>query len=287
MRRLFVSIPEHWKYKGSLVLPPQNFEDLVRRVEKPGGYWQIKTLDKLTGEILQEIWCCNLLTDNGSIAALKGVMGNAITTVTPANRIAIDQSYGYTTLAANIPSGGTVTQIQVGTLTGPTIPSVTALVIGAGTAVTLTVQLTQSITGAGTYTITSRSGPISQISAGANIRYATPEEALAAGYSAPPTADASSLSAPASYTNALASGNFTYTATTGYKNRLAQVTTSPSDNFSTTGSPAATAANYTAAWLVNANPVAATTNTFAHVAFDAPVGVSSSAIGQVTVIEKL
>lgn len=283
MRRLLVSIPEYHAY----ATPPQNFEDLIARLGRKGGFWRVEQIDKASGETVMEQWCENLITDNGAVAALKAIMGSAGSGITPASIIAIDQSYGCCSTTASISAGGTVTSITVGAITGATIASGTAIVVGAGTNNKLTLQLTASITGAGTYGVTSVSGPGSQISAGANVRVATPAEALAAGYTTPSTADVASLSAPVSYTSALSSGNFTYTATTGYQNRAAQVTTAPSNDFSTTGTPAATTANYTAAWLVNANPVASTSNTFAHVAFDAPQSVSSTSVVRITVVEKL
>lgn len=274
-RKLFCSIPEYYTIEPRK--RPRTFRGLMKHVHRHEGYWQIvNTLDN--GDVIEQ-WCQNVLTDNGALSLWKNTINNASASIGVANIIAIDQSLGYATLGTGgIASGGTVTSIPIGSLTGPTIPSGTTLVINAGQATTLTVTTTQAITSASTTcTVNSVSGPASAIAAGAGIRYA---------YSSVPTTDASSLSAPASYTSALPSGQFSFGGT-GVGNRYVQVTTSTAYNFSETGSPAATAGSYTAAWLVNANPVAATTNTFAHVVFDTPVVVGSSSSGQVTIQEKI
>src|SRR5579875_1874329 len=149
-RKLLVSIPEYWQHRGNgIVAPPQNFDDMIERLDRKGGFWCVKTIDKYTGEVLVENWLENLMTDNGALAALKGLAGAAAPATVGANNIAIDQSWGYTTLSAQIASGGTVTSFSVNAPTGPTIPSGTWLTIGAGTGTTLTVQITAAISAAG------------------------------------------------------------------------------------------------------------------------------------------
>lgn len=254
-------------------MKPQNFEDLCARISRRGGFWQVKQIDKLTGEVQTEQWLENNYSDNGANVMLKQIINSsAPSAFTPANIIAVDQSLGFCTLTTAISSGGTVTSITVSALTGPTIPSGTKLLVGAGGPTTLSVTLTAAITGAGTFSVTSTPGPGSSIPVGASVRY---------DYSAVPTADLSSLSAPVSYTAALPSGQFTFV------NRQVTVTNSGIYVFSTTGSPVATAANYTSAWLTNTNPVSATNQTVLHVSLDTPAIVSSSSNAQVTIVEKL
>jgi hypothetical protein len=252
----------------------------MKHIHRQGGFWQIITRDTETGEIIQENWACNAITDNGALSLFKNTMNASSAGVAVANIIAVDQSLGYTTLATTISSGGTVTSITVGALTGPTIPSGSKLLIGAGGSTTLLVTTSAAITGAGTYSVVSTAGPSSSIASGANIRY---------DYSGVPTTDASSLSSPVSYTAALPSGQFTISGS-GVGNRQMQVTNSGNYVFSTSANSnpsTATAASYTAAWLVNASPVASTSNTFVHVAFDAPLVINSTTTGTVVITEKL
>lgn len=293
-RELLVSIPEYW------ALPedqrPDTYEEMMKIVKKPGGYWQLLTRANDTGEVLREQWLCNAITDNGCLSMFKNTMNAASAGIAVANIIAIDQSLGYTTLSTTIASGGTVTSITVGTLTGPTIPSGTTLCIGAGGATQLFVSTTAAITGAGTYTVASTAGPSSSISSGANIRYANQSELTAAGsaYTASSalTTDVASLNAPSAYTAALPAGQFTISGS-GNGNRQMSVSNSGNYLFSTganSNPSVATAANYTAGWLVNASPVASTANTFVHVAFNAPISVTSGtsgSSGQATINEKL
>ncbi len=295
-RKLLVSIPEYWEHRGSgIVAPPQNFEDMVERLNRKGGFWCVKTIDKYTGEVLVENWLENLMTDNGALSALKGLAGAAAPTTVGANNIAIDQSWGFTTLSAQIPASTATTSFSVNAPTGPTIPSGTWLTIGAGTGTTFTVQTTVAISAASTPTCNSATSPATALPIGSNVRYATPKEILAAGGTVPTglSADVAALSAPASYAAATAgmpSGQFTYAnsgGNAGYGNRQAVLQTGSTYEFSTSGTPAATAASYTSAWGVNANPVAAATNTFIHAAFDAPVNITSTTTGQVSITEKL
>lgn len=276
-RKLLVSIPEYYE-KSSTVLPPQNFEDMVERLNRPGGYWRVCTVDKKTDEILIEQWIQNAYTDNGVGVMFKALAGASTPSTAPGSYIAIDQSLGSTSLTASIASGGTVTSISVAAPTGPSIPSGSKLVINPGTANTLTVVTTQAITTAATITVNSVTGPASTIASGSTIRY---------DYNSIATTDVSSLSAPVSYTASLPSGQFSYTLTTGYGNRTLQITNNGAYLFSTTGSPVATAASYTAAWLTNASPVASTANTFVHAPFDAPLVINSTSNGLVTIVEKL
>ncbi len=274
MRKLYNSIQE--ASKGGL--QPQNFEEFISHIHRSGGFWHIVQRDKLTGEIQVEQFLENAWTDNAVSQMYDAVLrASAPTQFTPANIMVISQTLGFTTLAANIAAGGTVTSIQVGALTGPTIPSGTKLMIDpAGQAFNVT--LTQSITGSGTFTVTSTPGPISQINSGAAVRY---------DYTAVPTADPSSISAPVSYTNALSSGQFTKTITTGYGNRQIQVNNSSAFIFSTTGSPAATAASYTTAYMANTNPISANNQTVLVCVFDALAVVNSTTTIQINLSEKL
>lgn len=269
-RKLIVSVPEYYEY----ALKPQNFDDLVARLEHAQcGLWRVCQIDKLTGEVQIEQWIRNNWSDNGANTMIKTVIGaGSPSAFTPANIIVISQDIGFTTLSAQIPTGGTVTNIQVGALTGPTIPSGTKLFIGAGSSTTLSVVLTQAIAGAGTYTVNSVPGPSSTIPVGASVRY---------DYTAVPTADPFGIGSPVSYTAPLPGGQITYA------NRQVTITNSGTYIFSTTGSPAAQSGSYTAAWLTNTNPISTTSQTVVHAAFDLLLTIGSTSNGMVTIVEKL
>lgn len=277
-RKLFVSIPELVQAKQEGALIPLSFEEAISHIHKPGGYWQVIQRDKFTGEVQTEQWLINSWTDNGISQMLDAVLrASAPTQFTPANIMVISATIGATTLTANISSGGTVTSITVAAPTGGNIPSGTALIIDPG-GHNFAVTLTQTINGAGTFTVSSVTGPGTQINSGSSVRYA---------YSAVPTADPSSIGSPVSYTSAMASGQFTKTLTTGYGNRQIVVTNNSAYLFNTTGSPAAAAGSYTEAWMANSNPISANNQTVLRVVFDAILVINSTTIGSVSITEKL
>jgi hypothetical protein len=275
-QKRYVSIPDY--YATQEEERAQDFDALLRSLRRPGGFWRIAEIDASSGDLLREQWLHNAYTDNGVSVMFHALTGATTPSTTPANIIAMDASLGIATLGANIGAGGTVTSITVSALAGPTIPNGTKILVNPGTANTLLLTLTQAITGAGTFTVSSATGPASTIASGSYIRY---------DYSNVPTADPGTLTAPVSYTSVLPSGQYTYTLTTGVGSRQVQVTNNGAYLFSTTGSPAATAGTYTCGWLVNANPVSTTAQTFVRVPFDFPMGISSTSNGLVTIVEKL
>ncbi|GCE49205.1 hypothetical protein EI42_05992 [Thermosporothrix hazakensis] len=276
MQNIYISIPEYRQ-----PAQPTNFDDAVASLNRSGGFWRIQTLEKATGNVTQEQWLENAYTDNGVLTMFKALAGASTPSTPPASMIAIDQSLGMASLSAAIPAGGNVTSIQIGSLIGASIPSGTKLVINAGTSNTLTVVTTAAISGAGTVGVQSTPGPTSSIPAGSWVRY---------DYASVPTADPGALTSPVSYTAPLPAAQFTYAVSggnSGYGNRSLTVTNNGAYLFSTTGTPPAVAASYTTAWLVSANPVTATTHTFLRVPFDAPLIISDSSNGLITITEKL
>lgn len=278
MRKLYCSIPELVQAKEERGLVPQSFEEAISHIHRPGGYWQVLQRDKLTGEIETEQWLINSWTDNGVSQIYDAVLrASAPTQFTPANIMVISATIGATTLSANIPSGGTVTSITVAAPTGANIPSGTALIIDPG-GHNFAVTLTQTINGSGTFTVSSVTGPGTQINSGSSVRYA---------YSAVPTADPSSIGSPVSYTSAMASGQFTKTITTGYGNRQIVVTNNSAYLFNTTGSPAATSGSYTEGWMSNSGSISASNQTVIRCVFDTILVIDSTHVGSVSITEKL
>lgn len=280
MRKLYCSIKEIVENGGleKAGLVPQSVEEILEHIHRPGGFWHVVQRDKLTGEIQVEQLLENSWTDNGVSQIYDAVLrASAPTQFTPANIMVISATIGATALTANIPSGGTVTSITVAAPTGANIPSGTALIIDPG-GHNFAVTLTQTINGAGTFTVSSVTGPGTQINSGSSVRYA---------YSAVPTADPSSIASPVSYTSAMASGQFTKTLTTGYGNRQIQVTNNSAYLFNTTGSPAASSGSYTEGWMSNSGSISASNQTVIRCVFDTILVIDSTHIGQVTIIERL
>lgn len=285
--KLLSSIPEY------LALPeserPKTYEELLDIIHRPAGIWQFVQRNAHTGEIVQEFWQENTLTDNGCLSMFKNTLNYTAGGIGVANILAIDASLGIATVGA-ISSGGTVTSITITALTGPTIPSGTTLLINpGGTTNKLLVSTTQSITGAGTCTVASTPGPGSSIAAGSFARYANDIDVVGTALSSMPTTDVSSLTAPVSYTAALPSSQFTITGT-GKGNRKVTVVTATNYTFQTTANSntsTATVGTYTSFWLVNTSPVTATTQTFVHGVLDAPLSISSSLTIDVSCTEKL
>jgi len=281
------SVPEYWKESEDN--RPKTLNELMECVRRPGGFWAIRSLDSTTGKPLALQICENCLTDNGAISMFKNTLNFSAGGIAVANILVISQLMGYCALTTQIASGGTVTSITVGALTGPTIPNGTTIRIGAGGATSLNATLTQAITGPGTFTVSSVPGPASAIIVGSNVRAANAADVLGTAFSSMPTTDVSSIANPVSYTAPLPTGNFVISGT-GVGNRQMVVNNSGNYLFSTTSNSngsTATVASYTDAWIVNTNPVSATSQTFVHVGFDAPVSVNSSTNQQIQITEKL
>jgi hypothetical protein len=268
MKQLLVNIPEYWQIPEDQ--RPQSFEEFMERLNRKGGFWKVVSEDI-------EMWCENTITDNGAISLWKNTINASAGGIAVANIMCISQTVGFTTLNQSIANGASPTSIAVNGLTGPTIPSGSTLLIGAGTGVTCTVTTTQAITGAGTFTCTTVTAANGAINVGANIQVI------------PPTTDVSSIASPVAYTAALPSSQFSFSGS-GTLNRQVQITNSGNYVFSTIANSnptTAPAANYTDAWLVNTNPVSSTTQTFIHVTFPAPVAVNSTSTGLITIVEKI
>lgn len=268
-RTLYVSDDRYFKNP----VKPLCFRDWVEMYEKKGpkpvGLWRVCTIDKFTGEILIEQWLENVLTDNGALASWKNLVG--VSSVTAFNFLLIGTGAGVTTLTTALSNGQTgITSLAVAALPAA-IPSGTTLLIGAGTG------QTQSVTTSATAAVGATSISVGSFTANA---------AYAIGTNVAPQASTSdnpsSLSGTISNSGALTTGQVTFSGA-GAGNRQMQI----QYTFSTMGSPAATAANYTEAWLAQAASVSGANQTALHVIFNAPMAVNSSSTGPVTIVEKL
>jgi hypothetical protein len=232
-----VSIPEYWQLPEAdrPTTFPEMIDVLLRMKKEISGHWQRLVTDSVTGEILQEVWAQNVITDNGALNALKNIFFSTGGTITVYNVMGIAPDAGSCKTSSSI-SAGSITSVPITGLAA-SIPSGTQIKIGYGIA-NETLATTSSLTssGATTIAVTSVTIPSGGIPAGADV---VPVPLV--------TDNPSSLSS-AAYLS-LASGDYAYTAGSGSGNRVCTVTKKFPGASTTAGT-------YTSARLSNANPVA-------------------------------
>lgn len=269
MRRLLVSDSRYYTNP----MKPRSFENWVEMYEKkkpgPVGLWRVCTQDKWTGEIREEQWLENTLTDTGGLAAWKNLVG--VSTVSVFNQLVVTTSAGVTTLTTGLTNGQSgITSIAVAALPGM-ITSGTTLLLGAGSSFVQAVT-TSALASAGATSI--------------SVNSFTASSAFLTGTNVAPqpsaTDNPSSLSGITATSGVLTGTQITFSGS-GTGSRQMQI----SYTFSTTGSPAAAVGNYADCYLVNTYPVSGSGQTAIHVIFNAPMAVNSSSIGPVTIVEKL
>lgn len=264
MRDLFVTLPEY--HKSSV--KPRNFSEFTDMFDAhngPLGLWCLSISDRVTGEILREVWTKNVITDNGATAMLKNTWNNAGSAVTIMNQIAIAANAGSTTLTTALTNGQTgVVSLAVAALPA-SIPSGTTLTIGYGTGQTQNVT-TSALANSGATSI-------SVTSFTANAAYGIGTNVVPV----PTTSDNPSSVTGAQYSGALSAGAFTFSGT-GAGNR--QVVISYTFN-----GVSFTAGNYTEAYTCNANPIVAGA-TASHL-ITTPMSLNTSTNLTVTITEKV
>lgn len=264
-RVLEVTLPEY--HRASV--KPQNFADfcdMYDATEGPLGLWCMQLSDRVTGEIVKELWTKNVVTDNGATAMLKNTWNNAGSAVNIYNQIAIAANAGSTTLTTALTNGQTgVTSLAVAALPAQ-IPSGTTLTIGYGTGQTQNVT-TSAVANSGATSIT--------------VTSFTSNAAYAIGTAVVPNpnvSDAPTSVSGAQYSGALSSGAFTFSGT-GAGNRQVVI------SFTFNGG-SFTAGNYTEAYTANANPIAAAGNTASHL-ITTPMSLNTNTNLTVTITEKV
>lgn len=269
MRKLLVSDPRYYHNP----VKPLSFENWVEMYEKrksgPVGLWRVCSLDKYSGEIIQEQWLENLVTDNGGLATWKNLVG--VSTVSAFNQLVVTTNAGVTTLTTALTNGQTgIVSLAVAALPGP-IASGATLIIGAGSGQTQTVTTSASASAGAT--------SISVNSFTSNAAYA-----IGTNVAPQPAAgdNPSSLGGTTSTSGVLTGTQVTFSGS-GAGNRSMTI----AYTFSTTGSPAAAVGNYTEAYLCSAYPVTATGQTAIHVIFNAPMAINSTSTGPISVVEKI
>ena len=289
-----INIPEYWKQRS---VRPRGFAELCDMVETHGritGIWCWEQWDAKSGEVIKREINRNVVTDNGAVNILASAIANA-SNANPWNNLYINNNSGSTTLTTALTNGQTaVTSLAVAAIPAaipldypaPIGSTVTQILVGYGTGQTQTV----SMNGAASQGATS----LTTVSYTSNAAYAigTAVVPLPNVGENPSNANlkANQSSVLEQYSGVIASGGFTYAATTGAGNR--SVTVVFVFKNATNGGSTANG-NYTDAWLVNVTSAAgnATTGLFvgnyiAH-EINTPMRVDNNNNCTVTVVIKI
>ena len=239
-------------------IKPQNFLDWAEMVETHGritGLWSLKQVDGITGRVIKEIWNKNVVTDQGAVNILQRAINSSGATLPNLfNNLLITNNSGSTTLTTALSNGQTgITSLAVAALPAA-IPSGTSLTLGFGSGTTQTVT-TSALASQGATSITVTSFTASAAFA---IGTAVVPQPTVSDNPTNTNLTANASSPLSSYSGNLATGAFTFNATTGAGNRNVVVTYT----FTTTGGTSV--GNYTDAWLVNVATGATTNNYIAH-----------------------
>jgi hypothetical protein len=264
-RKLLVTLPDYYRCPVK-PLDFFSFCDMFDATLGPLGLWCLKVSDRLTGEVLQEIWTKNIVTDNGALAMLKNTWNSAGGAIGIFNQIALAANAGSTTLTSALAANtANVTSLSVAALPAG-IPSGTVLTLGYGGSAPQNVT-TSAAASAGATSISVNSFTVNStgFAVGANV---VPN---------PTTSDNPSSVPGAQYSGALAAGNFTFSGT-GAGNRQVVIT------FTFNGS-SFTAGNYTEAYTTNANPIASG-STATHL-ITTPMALNTNTNVSVTINEKI
>lgn len=254
---LLVDYENYWKTP----VKPRNFEEFSRMYSAaengPAGLWEVVQWDPKTGRARKRVWSNKVLTDQGALNVLSGVINNAVASAA-FNNLYINNNDGSTTLTTALTNGQTgVTSLAVAALPAA-IPSGTQIQIGYGTGQTQTVTTSASAAQGAT--------SISVTSFTSNAAYAIGTAVVPV----PQVTDnptntnlkANQSSVVEQYSGNLSSGAFTNSgAASGAGNRWVQVAFVFKN--STNGGSTANG-NYTSQWLVNVSSAATTNNYVDH-----------------------
>lgn len=260
-----INIPDYWK--NSLVRP-RGYQEICDMIETQGritGIWMWEQWDPRTGEVRKREITKNVVTDDGAIEIFKCAIANAV----PAavfNNIYINNNSGSSTLTTALTNGQTsVVSLALAALPAaiplnypsPANAIVNQVLVGYGTGQTQIV----SVNAAAAQGATS----LTTVSYTSNAAYAVGTNVVPLPNVAENPSNAN-LKANATtpvemYSGAIASGGFTYTATTGAGNRSVVITFTFKNATNGGSTPNG---SYTDAWLVNVGSAAGAGNYVCH-----------------------
>ncbi len=242
-----INDPNYWKSP----LKPRGYKEWVDMYEGNGqivGLWELVQWNPRTGEVVQRVFNKNVVTDQGAVNILQRAINSSGATL-PAlfNNLAITNNSGSSTLTTALTNGQTgVTSLAVAALPAA-IPSGTTIQLGYGTGQTQNVVTSASAAqGATSITVTSFTS---------NAAYAIGTNVVPLPGVADNPANSAAITANATtgliqFSGNLATGAFTFNATTGAGNRnvVVSYTFANSVNGGTTPNGV-----YTDNWIVNVN----------------------------------
>lgn len=284
-----INIEGYWKNSQ---VRPRGFTELCDMVETHGkvtGIWMWEQWDPKTGEVRKREITKNVVTDDGAIEIFKCAIANAV----PAavfNNIYINNNSGSSQLSSALTNGQIITtganlavlalpaQVPLN-YPSPANAAVTTLTLGYGTGQTQTVTMNATTAQGATN--------LNVVGFTTNAAYAANSNIVPLPNIAENPSNAN-LKANQSgvvemYSGVIASGNFTYTATTGAGNRSVVITFVFKNSVNGGSTPNG---SYTDAWLVNVTTAAAANNYVAH-EINTPMQVNNSNNVTVTMTLKI
>lgn len=257
-----INIPEYWR---NTQVRPRGFAELCDMVETHGkitGIWCWEQWDPKTGEVRKREITRNVVTDHGAVNILASAIASASNS-SQWNDILITNNSGSTTLTTALTNGQTgVTSLAVAAIPAaipldypaPINTTPTQLQIGYGTGQTQTVTVNAAATQGATSITTTSFTSNAAYAIGTNV---VPLPNVGEN---PSNANltANATSPLSSYSGALSSGAFSYSATTGAGNRSCQISYTFAN--STNGGTASNG-GYSDAWLTNVSSGATNSTT--------------------------
>jgi len=248
-----VALPEYWKLQKK----PQTFQAVLKAAKPHQCIWQLENWDTNTGEVFERNLVKNTVTDNGAISMLKNAWNNAGSAVGIFNHVVVSPN-GCSTTLTSATGTSAITTLSVAALP-VAIANGATLTIGYGGGTTQTVTINNS----GGYSAGATSLTVNSFTPSINYPIGTALVAI------PSVTDNPSSVSGTVDSGALASGAFTYNATTGLGNRNVVIVATETGTSGNAGP-------YTEAYTANAGTIAAN-STGSHVIFPAfTLGASSS-----------
>lgn len=255
----YVAVPGYWRGKQK----PVSFEEVVARSARHQCVWQLENWDADTGELYERGATHNVIVDNGGISMLKNLWNSAGSAVAIMSHVIASPNGCSTKLSAASGTSATTTL------------SVNALPVGLANGSTMTLGYNGSNPQTITLNATASTGntSLTVVSFTPSINFPIGTDICAI----PSVTDNPSSVSGTVDSGALASGAFTFTATSGLGNRQVQIV-------ATLNGTSGNAGTYTEFYTSN-NATIGTGTTASHVIIPGFV-LNSSTNETITAVEK-
>lgn len=243
-----INFEDYWKSS----VKPRGFQDFCDMIDTGGkitGIWEITQWNPKTGDVTKRVWNKNVVTDQGAVNILERAINSSGATL-PAlfNNLCITNNSGSSTLTTALAANATaVTSLAVAALPAA-IPSGTSLQLGYGTGNTQTVVTSAlAAQGATSISVTSFTVNATGFVVGSNV---VPLPSVTDNPANSTAIGANATTPLLEFSGNLATGAFTFNATTGAGNRNVVVTYTFAN--ATNGGTTPNGI-YTDNWIVNVN----------------------------------